>query len=275
MFPHPIIFGYEFEWFLGMQRIGIVVSIIFFIFLYKNVKEKLPIKYAAALILCIIVLGYIGSRCIEVFEVYLSNGVIAQKYTIIENITTYGGLRWYGAMFFNVVFLSLITYKSKIKKILSNFIDYFVAALSLGLVIGKIGCGIEGHGCYGAVTNLALGQRYPYGTMPSFLPVHPTALYEAFFVLLFFLFAIWYLKYRTFKGELTLFFLITYSVMAAFIEILRVNIPDVFLNLGMGQILYTTIFIWALTFYIMAKSKIYKQASKPNQTLNSKTIAFN
>ena len=62
--------------------------------------------------------------------------------------------------------------------------DYFGTALSLGHVIGRIGCWTEGC-CHGRSTGLPWGVAFmdPASSVPKHLlgvPLHPTQLYEAF-----------------------------------------------------------------------------------------------
>jgi phosphatidylglycerol:prolipoprotein diacylglycerol transferase len=51
-------------------------------------------------------------------------------------------------------------------------------ALALGQGIGRIGCFLVGDD-YGRPTSLPWGVAFPRGLPPTFVPVHPTQLYEA------------------------------------------------------------------------------------------------
>ena len=52
-------------------------------------------------------------------------------------------------------------------------------ALAAGHAIGRIGCFLVGDD-YGTPTDLPWGVAFPEGLPPTFVPVHPTQLYEAF-----------------------------------------------------------------------------------------------
>ena len=53
------------------------------------------------------------------------------------------------------------------------------APLSFAYGIGRIGCFLSGDGTYGTPSDLPWAMAFPNGTMPTLVPVHPTALYEA------------------------------------------------------------------------------------------------
>ena len=53
------------------------------------------------------------------------------------------------------------------------------APLSVAYGIGRIGCFLSGDGTYGTPSDLPWAMAFPNGTMPTVVPVHPTALYEA------------------------------------------------------------------------------------------------
>jgi phosphatidylglycerol:prolipoprotein diacylglycerol transferase len=57
-------------------------------------------------------------------------------------------------------------------------LDLAAPAAAIGYGIGRIGCLLSGDGCYGIETKLPWGMKFPNGIEPTFVPVHPTPLYE-------------------------------------------------------------------------------------------------
>jgi phosphatidylglycerol:prolipoprotein diacylglycerol transferase len=53
------------------------------------------------------------------------------------------------------------------------------APLSVAYGIGRIGCFLAGDGSCGQPSDLPWATAFPHGTMPTLVPVHPAALYEA------------------------------------------------------------------------------------------------
>jgi len=60
-----------------------------------------------------------------------------------------------------------------------RFVRRSRAALALAYGIGRGGCFLAGDGTYGKPSDLPWAMAFPNGTMPTAVPVHPTALYEA------------------------------------------------------------------------------------------------
>lgn len=251
MLPNPIIFGYQVDWFQDLQYLAIGISIFIFILRRSYWQNYKPI-FVLAFITLIIFLGYIGSRIIEVVEAVLTNNAVLEKFSIIELLSDKGGMRWYGALLLNFTTFYLIIRLFNNKKLL-GLIDEIVLATSAGLVIGKIGCGLSGHGCYGVPTNLPWGMRFPYGTMPSYLPVHPTPIYDAIVYATLFIILIWVSKSKKFDGQLIIYFLMTSCIASILVEIIRTN-DAIFLNLSLAQIIYFLLLFATALFYRRTKN---------------------
>jgi len=246
MFPSPTIFGYQVDWFQDLQYAGIGISILIFL-LRRNYWKTYKTTYVFAFTLLIIFLGYAGSRVIEVIEAVLTNSAITQQFTLMELLTEQGGMRWYGALLFNFIAFYVII-KLFNKKQLISLIDEIVLAVTGGLIVGKIGCGLSGHGCYGVPTNLPWGMRFPYGNMPSYLPVHPTPIYDAIVYALLFISLIWVARNKKFDGQLIIYFLLVSCVASILIEIVRTNEPVLF-NMSLAQVIYFLLLIATLIYF--------------------------
>ncbi len=245
MLPNPTIFGYQLDWFQDLQYLAIIFSVIILL-MRRRRWNQLPILWVVGIIAGVIFFGYLGSRFMEVMEAILTGGKVAEKYGFSELMTTYGGARWYGAMLFNFIGFYLL-YKFTQKTDILNFIDEITVAASGGLVLGKIGCWLSGHGCYGIPTNLPWGMRVPHGSMPSFLPVHPTPLYDAIILFILFFVLIWLSNRKKYVGQVALVFLLVSSVANILVEIIRTN-EAVIWKLSMAQIVYLFLLVCALIF---------------------------
>lgn len=112
--------------------------------------------------------GIIGAR---VLFVALNPGEFDELYKIIL-LNRYPGLSFWGGLLGGAVFLKVFTYRLKL-----NFwqtADFAVVGLTLGMVLGNIGCFLSGCS-YGVVSNLPiaapvvgiLGKRFPVTLVES------------------------------------------------------------------------------------------------------------
>ncbi len=105
-------------------------------------------------------------------------------------------------------------------------LDQAACFVPLSMAIGRVGCFISGDGCYGPPTGLPWGVAFPHGTVPTGVPVHPTMLYDAVLLFLFFLWIVW-----TYRGRFIALppriplatFLIFYGCERFLCEFLRLN----------------------------------------------------
>jgi phosphatidylglycerol:prolipoprotein diacylglycerol transferase len=109
---------------------------------------------------------------------------------------------------------------------LLQVLDQGACFVPLSLAIGRIGCFASGDGCYGPATSLPWGVTFVHGMVPTTVPVHPTMLYDAIFLFLYFV-AINYRYRRKFRdlqpGIPFANFMIFYGFERFFSEFLRLN----------------------------------------------------
>ena len=91
------------------------------------------------------------------------------------------GFTWYGGLIAGVLTVVLMARRYELP--LGQLAGIAAAPLSLAYGLGRIGCFLSGDGTYGRPSDLPWAMAFPNGTMPTFVPVHPTALYEALFAL--------------------------------------------------------------------------------------------
>ena len=95
------------------------------------------------------------------------------------------GFSWFGALVCGILALVVQGWRAKIGGL--RTLDLAAPAAAIGQGLGRIGCFLSGDGCYGIAiqpvhilgfTFHPWGMAFPHGTVPVFVPVYPTPLYE-------------------------------------------------------------------------------------------------
>jgi len=257
MLPNPSFFGYQFDWFSSLANVAIVFTAFIMLIRYKQWKS-FGLFPALLFFAGLFIIGSFGSKSFEAIEAILTNDAAIKQFSFWKMLTgEQGGKRWFGAVFasFFVIYLFIrITKKNEVLALL----DEFLIAVSGGVVIGKMGCFLSGHGCYGVPSNLPWAMRVPHGSFPSILPVHPTALYDAIVYATLFIF-LWKLsKHKKHNGQPTIIFLFVICICSILIEILRIN-EAVILSMSMAQIIYLLLLVGTIVFYFQRpKQEVHK-----------------
>lgn len=97
------------------------------------------------------------------------------------------GNRFFGVVLFEIIFIYFITRKQYSLKIL----DILSQSTAMGLVIGKLGCYLSGHGCFGIQGFGFLFQKVAYGSFSTSTKVFQYTIVEilTYLVLSIYLFA--------------------------------------------------------------------------------------
>ena len=139
-----------------------------------------------------------------------------------------GGVYWGGFLGgFAALALLIRFYKLPFWKVA----DAFAPGVALGQAFGRQGCFSAGC-CWGKATTLPwgvhfteLGHEYTgvpiYGPDGSDLYLHPTQLYESFFMLAVFAFLFWLHRKKKFNGQILIAYAIIYSFFRFSIEFIR------------------------------------------------------
>jgi len=109
--------------------------------------------------------------------------------------------------------------------------DAFAPGVALGQAFGRQGCFSAGC-CWGKATTLPWGVHFTeagheytgvpiYGPDGSDLYLHPTQLYESFFMLLVFFFLLYLHRKKKFSGQVLIAYAIIYSIFRFSIEFIR------------------------------------------------------
>jgi phosphatidylglycerol:prolipoprotein diacylglycerol transferase len=155
--------------------------------------------------------------------------------------------------------------------------DAFAPAVALGQVFGRQGCFAAGC-CWGKPTDLPWGVHFTeagheytgvpiYGPDGSELYLHPTQLYESFFMLLVFLFLFWLHRRKKFDGQVLIAYAIIYSIFRFLIEFVRADPRgDLFglttlTGLSTSQIISLIVATGAIVFLVIRarKTKLIEQ----------------
>ena len=124
---------------------------------------------AATIVVATAVLGFLG----------------AKLYYLAEHADSFSvhhlggaGFTWYGGMLAGLPTYVLLARRHHLP--LATTAAVTAAPLSVAYGIGRLGCFFAGDGSYGPPSDLPWAVAFPNGMVPTTVPVHPTALYEAF-----------------------------------------------------------------------------------------------
>jgi phosphatidylglycerol:prolipoprotein diacylglycerol transferase len=87
------------------------------------------------------------------------------------------GFTWYGGLIAGVA--TVVVMARRFGLPLAQLAGVAAAPLSVAYGIGRIGCFLAGDGSYGQPSDLPWATAFPDGMVPTLVPVHPAALYEA------------------------------------------------------------------------------------------------
>lgn len=202
-----------------LVAIGIATAMLFLQyekdFKRKTDNEKLKIHFS---ILISIIGGFIGAF---VFDAFFQN--IALTYNNINKI----GLTFFGGLIIGSFILAFCL-KLFWFEVLST-LNLLTRPFCIAHFFGRFGCFMAGC-CYGTPTKSIFGVIFPTGSLPhthyhQLIKIHPTQLYECFFILLLFM----YLSYTKSKNHFFIYILI-YSVFRFLIEYIRADSRGIILN---------------------------------------------
>lgn len=194
--------------------LGLILGLLFF---EKDIaKRNIDFKRANHIKTAIIIVFVIGFFGAFIFDALVKN--IPFKYDLLKNnvgFTFYGGfILGLIALFISFRFLKVNT---------QNGLSLIVPLLLISHAFGRIGCFMAGC-CYGKPTNSIFGVTFPIDSFPyeeyqCSLSIHPTQLYEAFFLIILFFIC---LKYISFYNRIP-FYLISYGLLRFLIEFFRAD----------------------------------------------------
>ncbi len=130
------------------------------------------------------------------------------------------GFTWYGG--FLAATLTVLVLARRWRLPLGTLVGVLVAPMAAAYGVGRLGCFLAGDGTYGRPSDLPWAMAFPDGTVPTTVPVHPTALYEA--TVAFVLAAVlWHLRTSARPATLVAGYAIVSGTSRLLIEELRIN----------------------------------------------------
>ncbi|MDA7835969.1 prolipoprotein diacylglyceryl transferase [Salibacteraceae bacterium] len=171
----------------------------------------------SSLLLWIFVTAFIGGKVLFYMEdpkIYMSD-----PSKMISNLGN--GFVFFGSLLFAVP--TTIWFFKKEGWNVWGMLDLIAFTSLIVHATGRIGCFMAGC-CHGIPTDFFFGvsftdpmcQAYPLNT-----PLHPTQIYEFLVLTSIFVFLYWFRKFKTFDGQLFLFYVVLYSVGRSIIETVR------------------------------------------------------
>lgn len=217
MIPNPIIeiaissdFVLKVHMYGVMIAVGILAAFAVLFFYGRKMKVDLSfldfIYYTA---IFAIALGFLSAALFQATYDFIENP--SAGFNIDGGITFIGGLIGGTITFLLIYFIS----RKKLKGRLVNVLSLIPCSILVGHAFGRIGCFCAGC-CYGRPTDSFLGVRFP-GHIQD---VHPTQLYEAFFLFALFAVCSYLLLKKGFKHNMSVY-LVAYGIFRFLIEFVR------------------------------------------------------
>lgn len=140
------------------------------------------------------------------------------------------GFTWYGGLAAGIVTFLVMVKRRGLP--VARVADAAAVPLSVAYAVGRVGCWLAGDGTHGKPSGLPWAMPVPGGAMPTDVPVHPTALYEAAAALV--IAGVLVLIGRRSAVPWTVFsaYLVLSGVARFLVEFLRINDPWM---LGLSQ----------------------------------------
>lgn len=206
-------------------------------------RSSLPKDTFYSVVPLTVILGFLGAR---VWYCVLNPSLVKSFFDVFNFRD--GGISIHGAILGG--FLGLLYYSKREKISLSTLCDYAVPGLALGQAIGRWGnfFNNEAFGLpYDGFLKLYIPQGYRPEEFFNNSYFHPTFLYESVLDFILFILLTFLLVKKNFKsGVVTLIYLLLYSFLRFWIELLRVDAT--FYVLGFSIPVFVSILVFILSF---------------------------
>jgi phosphatidylglycerol---prolipoprotein diacylglyceryl transferase len=189
--------------------------------------------------------GFVGGKLFYYLEkpVYY----IQHPQLLLNNFS--GGFVCYGSILFIAAFTILYTRKYKISTY--GLFDILAIASILPMALGRVGCYFGGC-CYGKPTNSFLGVVFPSNATEH---VHPTQLYDAFFLSIILVCLLLMNKYKKQQGQVFLLYIALYAVQRFFLEFLRGDFRGTLFNGFISHAQTIAVFTLSIALYLFHQLK--------------------
>ncbi|MCX6645451.1 MAG: prolipoprotein diacylglyceryl transferase [bacterium] len=259
VFQNVSIYSYGF-----MLMLAFVIGTIFLIVQGKKENPPIEIDTILDLIVFIIIGSILGARIVYVLTQPGDYAGHAQDALRI----TEGGLSIHGGIIGALVFGWFYCWIKGLNY--WKMVDFTIVAVPLGMVLGRIGCFLNGC-CFGNACGADLwwGTTYPTaetwadrglsqnlatlydaGLAAKVFPRHPAPLYEAIGAALIFWYLLNFRKNKLFTGHVFLMFVLLYSILRFIVEFYRFGDPDE--GIGSSIVLFHFITMAQLASLVLA-----------------------
>ncbi len=177
---YPIVFSIPHPWGeLTVTTFGLMMALGFLAAYYITAKamaeDGLDVEQAPNLLIWIMLGGVFGSKLYYAVDVSIREGL-----PFTQLLFDRAGMTWYGGLMGGALMAIIGARVHKIP--VGTFAKNVAPGLAVGQAFGRIGCFLVGDD-YGKVTNVPWGVSFPQGAPPTLDTVHPTQLYEVFWLL--------------------------------------------------------------------------------------------
>ena len=226
----PQLFGIKINIHLILEYLAFFIAFRYYLWLRKKSIDTISNSNRLSIILGAVTGALIGSRLFG----FLENPTISLNYTniilLFNSKTIMGGL--FGGLLGVEIAKVIILEKQSSG-------DLFTFPIILGILIGRIGCFLNGINefTYGIETNFFMGMNLGDG-----ISRHPIALYDIIFLIILFLLLKFYSQSRKLEnGMIFKLFMLAYFSFRFFIEYLK---PNTFYILQLSSIQWLCIVCW-------------------------------
>ncbi len=208
------VFGFDIQSYGVSKALAALVAA----FMLARAFERLSLKRDSAysLVMWATIWGFVGAKI----------------YYLLEQLPNFDlhhlggmGFTWYGGLIGGVVAALVVVRRHQLP--LGIVAGAASVPLTVAYGIGRLGCLLSGDGTYGRPTSVPWAMTFPNGVVPTTVPVHPTALYEA---LAAFVIAavLWTLAKRWSPAAVFGAYLALSGISRFLAEFLRINQPALF-----------------------------------------------
>ncbi len=255
MHPKLITIG---SFFIPTYGFFLFIGVLLALFLAKNLakKEGIDGTRVVDMAISVLIFSFIGSKVLLLFT----------DLSYLKSFENFWSLIRSGGVFFGGLLTGIFVAIYYIKKYnfpLGPLSDIYGLCIPLAHFFGRLGCFSAGC-CWGKPCYLPWAVEFKntfaseYVGVPLYIPLHPTQLYEALFLLILFLVLRFYFyNKRIFKGQIFLLYVLSYSFFRFFIEFLRDDPRGFIFNIiSTSQFFSITGFLVAIFFYVRNYKKI-------------------
>lgn len=236
-----------------MIALGAIVGVAYMAIQGKK-DVGLKFDHANALFLFIFFAAFVGGKVFLFFEdipYYLNHP---------RKLLTGRGFVFYGSFLFAIPTMLLFFRKHRLP--MYAMLDVMAVTTCLVHMFGRIGCFMAGC-CYGKPTGSALGVTFTNPACqadPLHTPLHPTQLYEAFYIFLVMIVLLFLRSRKKFYGQLFLVYLMLYAMGRFVLEYFRGDLGRGFIiNKYVSHSQFIALLIFAVVLFV------YWRWSKRNQ----------